>query len=106
MRLEVECSIVWVTTERNSTALLELEVFFDNVLDGELVDAVVDVVVAKHIEAALIIIGGTYGTIAVEGNVVARLLVHDDLQRGTGCSVDVEVQTYVGGYVSELVVSV
>ena len=92
-----------IAAEGYRAAFLELEVLLDDVLDGELVNAVVDVIVAKHVERTFIIIGGANGSVAVECDVVARLLVHDDFQRGVGGGIDVEVQSDVGRNIHFLV---
>ena len=56
----------------------------------------IDVVVAEHIERAFVVIGCANHAVAVECDVVARRLVHNDLQRGPRIRVDEEVQTNVG----------
>ena len=97
--LQVEQGVVGVAAEDDGSALLELEVFLDDVLYGEFIDAMVYEIGAEHVERALIIKGGTYGARAVEGYIVAAGLVHQEAERGVGRAVDEEVQAYVGGYV-------
>ena len=48
--LEVEACMVGISTKGDGAALLELEVFLDDILNGQLVDAMVDNVVAKQVE--------------------------------------------------------
>ena len=94
--LQVECGIVGVATEDDAATLRELKIFLNDVLDGEFVDAVIDVVVAEHIERALVVVGRTNHAVAVERNVVARRRVHNHLQRGPRIRVDEEIQANVG----------
>ena len=56
----------------------------------------VDSIVAKHLECALIEIRGSEHSVTIECNVVAGLLVHQQLQGYVRIAVDKEVQTNVG----------
>ena len=94
-RLQVEWGVVWVASEGNGSALQEVEVFLDEVLDGELVHTMVYHIVAKHVERALVEVVGLYHSVAVERDVVARLLVHDELHSEVLVGGDEEVDAHV-----------
>ena len=97
MGLELEDGIHRVAAETDGSTGEELEVAAYDVLDGQLVDATLYLVGAKHVEVALIKIGGAYRTIAVEGYVVARLLVHEHPERGIGGTVNLQIEVDVAG---------
>ena len=56
--LHVEPGCIRVAIKGDGAALFEGEVFLNYVLNGELIHAVVDGEVAKHVECTFIIIGG------------------------------------------------
>ena len=56
----------------------------------------VDSIIAKHLECALIEIRGSEHSVTIERNVVTSLLVHKQLQGYVWIAVDKEVQTDVG----------
>ena len=63
--LQVEWGAVRVATKRDGTAWHKLEVLLDDVLDGQLIYAVIYDVVAEHIERALVEVVGSDHTISI-----------------------------------------
>ena len=75
-----------------------------DVLNGQLIDAVVDVVGAEDIDAAFVEPVGPQRPTAVERDVVVGRLVHDDAQRSVGRGVDEEADVDVSGNVGAVVI--
>ena len=98
--LEVENSVVGVAAEGYGAALPEREVTPHEVLHGHPVAAVVNGVVAEDVEDAFIVVVYAQCAAAVEVDVVARCLVHDDMQASLRGGVDHEVKAYVGPVVA------
>lgn len=92
---QVERGVVWVATEGDGAARHKLELLLDEILDGELVGAVVYHIVAKHVERALVEVVGANYAISVQGDVIARLLVHDQLEREVLVGVYEEVDAHI-----------
>ena len=95
--LQVERRIVGVASEGDGSPRHEVEVFLDDVLDGELVLPMVHHVVAEYVEPALVVVVGSYHPVAVERDVVACSVVHHQLEREVGVGVDEEVDAHVRG---------
>ena len=93
--LQIERSVIGVASEGDSASGLEVEVFLDDVLDGEFILSVIHHVVAKHVESALVVVVGSDHSVAVEGDVVACLVVHHQLECEVGVGVDEEVDAHV-----------
>ena len=85
----------WVATEGNERAVAEGELSFYNVLNGKVVAASADVVVAEKLECALVVIGGTDYARTVQCDVVACCLVHQHAKREVGRGVYEEVHVQV-----------
>ena len=92
---QIEWGIVWIATEGDGAARHKLELLLDEILNGELVGAVVYHIVAKHVERALVEVVGANYAISVEGDVIARLLVHDQLEREVLVGVYEEVDAHI-----------
>ena len=92
---QVEWGVVWVATEGDGAARHKLELLLDEILDGELVGAVVYHIVAKHVERALVEVVGANYAISVQGDVIARLLVHNQLEREVLVGVYEEVDAHI-----------
>ena len=92
---QIEWGVVWVATEGDGAARHKLELLLDEILDGELVGAVVYHIVAKHVERALVEVVGANYAISVQGDVIARLLVHDQLEREVLVGVYEEVDAHI-----------
>ena len=94
--LQVECRLIGVASEDDGSTTVEGEVLGEDVLDGDVVGAVVDGVGAEHVEGTFIMIGGADGAVAVEGDIVVGAGIHQQLEGGVGCGVDQEVEVDVG----------
>ena len=92
---QVEWGVVWVASEGDGAARHELELFLDEILNGELVGAMINHIVAKHIERALVEVVGANHAIAVEGDVIARLLIHHQLEREVLVGINQEIDAHI-----------
>ena len=52
-------------------------------------------IVAKHIERAFVEVVGANHTIAVEGDVIARLLIHHQLEREVLVGINQEIDAHI-----------
>ena len=92
---QIEWGVVWVATEGDGAARHKLELFLDEILNGELVGAMINHIVAEHIERALVEVVGADYAISVEGDIIARLLVHDQLEREVLVGVYEEIDSHI-----------
>ena len=95
-RIEVDCRRVGVAAEVDCTSLLEQKIALQEVLDGESVMSGIYGVVAKHVEVAFVEIVGFYHSVAVERDIVARPVVHQQAYCNIWRAVYKEVYVHVG----------
>ena len=75
--LEVELCIEGSTSEDDGAAFAEGEVLLDELLYGNVVGALAHGVGTEHLHSSFIIIVGTHRSASVQGDVVARLGIHE-----------------------------
>ena len=93
--LQVDGSVEWVAAEDECAAAIERERLFQYVLYGDAIGAVVNGIGAEHVECSLVVVCGLDHSVAVERDIVAGVLVHEQTYGGVGRAVDVEVDVHV-----------
>ena len=93
--LQVEVGLDGRTAEYDGTAGIENKVLANDVLQRELIDAMVYGVRAIHGEVSFIIIVGADVSVSVQGDVVTGFRVHKNLHGGFRCQVEAEIDTHV-----------
>ena len=89
--LKIERGIIGIAAEDEGAALAEGEVLLDDILYGDAIGAMGEGVGAEEIERPLIIIGGAQHAVALHGDVVVGVAVHQQADGGVGGAVDVEI---------------
>ena len=75
--MQVESCLHGRSAEDDGASLLEQEFLADDLLQGEPVGAAVHVVGAIHLETAIIMVGGAYAAVAVEGDIILGTGIHE-----------------------------
>lgn len=104
MRFEVQPCVERIATEDHRRPRLKLESFLYEVLNGHRIFAIFHIVVAEHLESALIKICGSHDTIAVEIHVVASCLVHQHPQCEVGSGVDNKIHDEIAGNIVVVII--
>ena len=89
--MEIECGIVGVTAEDEGAALAEGEVLLDDIVYGDAIGAVGEGLGAEEMERALRLLSGAHHAVALHGDVVVGVAVHQQADGGVGGAVDVEI---------------
>ena len=94
--MQIEGCLIRIASEDDSAASVEGKVLLDDILDSDAVGATIDGISAEHIEVALVVVGGSDGTFAIQRNILLRIGIHQEVQRGVGCGIDEEVDVDIG----------
>ena len=93
--LKVEVGLVGVAVEDERSAVGELKVFVNDLLEGKVVGSALDAIGAEETEGALVVVVGKHTAAPVEGYLVTRLSIHEEIHRGAVVDVEVEVDKQV-----------
>ena len=93
--LQVEVGLDGRTTEYDGAAGVENKVLANDVLQRELINAMVYGVRAIHGEVSFIIIVGADVSVSVQGDVVTGFRIHKNLHGSFRCQVEAEIDTHV-----------
>ena len=104
--LQVESGHIWIAPKYNSSPRVEGKILFNDILDSYPVCTVIDGIGTKHIERSFIIKSSTDCAIAIQGNIVVGIGIHQQAQGRRWCTVNEEVDIDIRRNVDFLIIAV
>ena len=95
-RIDVECGVQRRAIEDDGTSLVNRKVLAYHLLQAELINALVNIIIAEHLHISLVVKLCTDIAAAPPADVVAGRRVHDNAHSGFGSGINSQVQADIG----------